>query len=78
MLVVDVKGSGKTDKQCRTSDPSLPAIGDLISEATLAVEMGVTTTDLAMTIHPHPTLSETLMEAAARSFDRSIHIGPSR
>jgi dihydrolipoamide dehydrogenase len=52
--------------------------GDLISEASLAVEMGATTTDVALTIHPHPTLSETLMEAAARSLNRSIHIGPSR
>jgi dihydrolipoamide dehydrogenase len=52
--------------------------GELISEATLAVEMGATTTDVAMTIHPHPTLSETIMEAAARSLNRSIHIGASR
>lgn len=52
--------------------------GELISEAALAVEMGATTTDVAMTIHPHPTLSETVMEAAARSLSRSIHIGPSR
>jgi len=52
--------------------------GDLISEAALAIEMGATTTDIAMTIHPHPTLSETVMEAAARSLNRSIHIGPSR
>ena len=52
--------------------------GELISEAALAVEMGATTTDVAMTIHPHPTLSETVMEAAARSLNRSIHIGPSR
>jgi dihydrolipoamide dehydrogenase len=52
--------------------------GDLISEAVLAIEMGATTTDLEMTIHPHPTLSETLMEAAARSLNRSIHIGPQR
>ncbi len=33
--------------------------GELISEAALAIEMGATTTDVAMTIHPHPTLSET-------------------
>jgi dihydrolipoamide dehydrogenase len=52
--------------------------GELISEAALAIEMGATTTDVAMTIHPHPTLSETIMEAAARSLHRSIHIGPSR
>lgn len=38
--------------------------GDLISEIALAIEMGATVTDLSMTIHPHPTLSETLPEAA--------------
>lgn len=38
--------------------------GDLISEATLALEMGATAADLARTIHPHPTLAETLGEAA--------------
>ncbi len=38
--------------------------GDLISEATLAIEMGCTTRDLAETIHPHPTLSETVGNAA--------------
>ena len=38
--------------------------GDLISEAVLAIEMGATARDLAETIHPHPTLSETLGAAA--------------
>jgi len=38
--------------------------GDLISEAALALETGATVADLARTIHPHPTLSETLGEAA--------------
>jgi dihydrolipoamide dehydrogenase len=38
--------------------------GELIAEGTLAIEMGVTAEDLKMTIHPHPTLSETLMESA--------------
>ena len=38
--------------------------GDLISEAALALDMGATAADLARTIHPHPTLSETLGEAA--------------
>ena len=55
-----------------------PNAGELIPEAALAIEMGATTTDIMMTIHPHPTLSETFMEAAARSLNRSIHIGPSR
>ena len=38
--------------------------GELISEGVLAVEMGATAKDLALAVHPHPTLSETLMEAA--------------
>ena len=41
-----------------------PGAGDLISEAALALETGATAADLARTIHPHPTLSETLGEAA--------------
>ncbi len=41
-----------------------PGAGDLISEATLALETGARVSDLARTIHPHPTLSETLGEAA--------------
>ena len=41
-----------------------PGAGDLISEASLALEAGATVADLARTIHPHPTLSETLGEAA--------------
>ncbi len=52
--------------------------GELIPEATLAIEMGATALDIALTIHPHPTLSETFMEAAARSLGRSIHVGPAR
>ena len=41
-----------------------PGAGDLISEAALALETGATVADLARVIHPHPTLSETLGEAA--------------
>ncbi len=41
-----------------------PRAGDLISEAVLAMEMGAVLEDLIVTIHPHPTLSETVMEAA--------------
>ncbi len=48
--------------------------GRLISEGTLAMEMGAVATDLAYTIHPHPTLSETLMEAAANFLEGSIHL----
>jgi dihydrolipoamide dehydrogenase len=41
--------------------------GDLAAEATLAIEMGADAEDLGLTIHPHPTLSETLMLAAERA-----------
>jgi len=47
---------------------------DLISEATLAIEMGAVADDLRLTIHPHPTLSEAIMEAAAASQGEAIHI----
>ncbi len=45
--------------------------GDLISEAALAIEMGAVVQDLELTIHPHPTLGETLMNAAAAFYGRS-------
>ncbi len=48
--------------------------GELIAEGTLAIEMGATASDLDMTIHPHPTLSETVMESAASMFGQATHI----
>ncbi|MFO1519932.1 MAG: dihydrolipoyl dehydrogenase [bacterium] len=47
--------------------------GDLISEGVLAMELGATSADLCMTIHPHPTLSETLMESAEGIHGMSLH-----
>jgi dihydrolipoamide dehydrogenase len=47
--------------------------GELIGEGTLAVEMSANVSDLMMTIHPHPTLSETLMESAGVFFGTSPH-----
>ncbi len=38
-----------------------PNAGELIGEVALAIEMGCEAEDIALTIHPHPTLSETLM-----------------
>ena len=43
-----------------------PGAGELIAEGVLAVEAALTAEDLALTVHPHPTLSESLMEAAER------------
>jgi len=47
--------------------------GELIAEGVLAVEMGATARDLALTVHPHPTLSETLMEAAEAFYGHATH-----
>jgi dihydrolipoamide dehydrogenase len=48
--------------------------GEMIAEGVLAVEMGTLATDLKMSIHPHPTLSETMMETAESFFGQSTHI----
>ncbi len=47
---------------------------ELIGEGTVAVEMGATANDLAAIVHAHPTLSETVMEAAESFFGHSTHI----
>jgi dihydrolipoamide dehydrogenase len=47
--------------------------GELISEAVLALEMGATAKDIALTVHPHPTLSETLMECAEAFYGHATH-----
>jgi dihydrolipoamide dehydrogenase len=47
--------------------------GELVAEAVVAVEMGALAEDIALSIHPHPTLSETVMEAAEGVFGKSIH-----
>ncbi|MBL4634419.1 MAG: dihydrolipoyl dehydrogenase [Kofleriaceae bacterium] len=47
---------------------------DLISEGALAIEMGAVLHDLALTVHPHPTLSEAIMEAAAVANGEAIHV----
>ena len=51
-----------------------PGAGELIAEGALAIEMGANATDLKMTIHPHPTLSETLMESAEVFFGHATHV----
>ena len=48
--------------------------GELIAEVVHAVEMGAVAEDLASTIHPHPTLSETLMEAAEVALGQAVHV----
>jgi dihydrolipoamide dehydrogenase len=48
--------------------------GELIAEGVLAVEMAALASDMKLSIHPHPTLSETLMEAAEVFFGQSVHL----
>ena len=50
----------------------LGLVSNLISEAALAVEMGARLEDMALTIHPHPTLGETMMEAAEAALGHAI------
>jgi len=50
-----------------------PSASDMISEAALAIEMGATLDDIALTIHPHPTFPEALMEAAEAAAGQPIH-----
>ncbi|STY33483.1 dihydrolipoamide dehydrogenase [Legionella worsleiensis] len=45
--------------------------GDLIAETTLAIEMSCDVEDIALTIHPHPTLSETIAQSA-EAFEGTI------
>lgn len=51
-----------------------PGAGELIAEGVLAIEMGATAQDMALTIHPHPTLSETVMEAAEVFYGHATHV----
>ncbi len=51
-----------------------PGAGELIAEGVLAVEMGANATDVKSSIHPHPTLSETIMESAEVFFGHATHL----
>ena len=51
-----------------------PEVTELIAEAALAIEMGATVEDIARTIHAHPTLPESMMEAAEAVHGTVVHI----
>ena len=55
-----------------------PMASELIAEGTLAIEMGATLEDIMVTIHPHPTLSEAILEAAEVAAGEAVHINPPR
>ncbi len=49
-------------------------VSNLISEVAFAIEMAATTEDLALTVHPHPTMSEGIMEAAEVALGQAVHV----
>ena len=51
-----------------------PHASDLISEIALALEMGATAEDIGLTVHPHPTLPEMIMEAVEAALGKAIHV----
>ncbi len=51
-----------------------PEVTELIAEAALAIELGATAEDIALTVHAHPTLPETIMEAAEAAHGMAVHI----
>jgi dihydrolipoamide dehydrogenase len=70
---VKVVGDKKTDKLLGVHMIG-PEVTELVAEAALAIEMGATVTDMASTIHAHPTLPEALMEAAESVHNMAVHI----
>jgi dihydrolipoamide dehydrogenase len=55
-----------------------PHSTELVAEMALAIEMGATAEDIALTAHAHPTFAESLMEAAEVSLGRPIHVRPAK
>ena len=53
-----------------------PSAGEMISESVLAIEMGAVARDVMESIHPHPTLSETVMESAEIAYGGATHMAP--
>jgi dihydrolipoamide dehydrogenase len=51
-----------------------PKVSEIVSEVTLAIELGATAEDIAATIHPHPTMSESIMEVADTVMGQGIHV----
>jgi len=72
--MVQLVADAKTDKLLGGAILG-PGASDLISEVALAVELEITATRLGEVVHPHPTLSEAVMEAAESLHDRAIHTG---
>lgn len=70
---VKIVADAKTDEVLGVAAVGYQA-SDLIAEATLAIEMGATSEDIALTVHAHPTWPESMMEAAEAVHKHAIHI----
>ena len=62
------------DRDLSLREYVLSGASDLVSEAALAIEMGAVRHDVSLTVHPHPTLPEAIMEAAKAALGEAIHI----
>lgn len=71
--MVKLIGEAKTDRLLGVHIIG-PNASEFMGEASLALEMGATVSDVGFAIHPHPTLSEAIMEAAERLHKKAIHI----
>ena len=71
--MVKIVGDSKTDLVLGVHIVS-PTAEAMIAEAVVAIEMGATVEDIGLSIHPHPTFSEPIMEAAEALHGRAIHI----
>ncbi|MBC5825399.1 MAG: dihydrolipoyl dehydrogenase [Candidatus Eremiobacteraeota bacterium] len=71
--MVKIVGDKKTDLVLGVHVVS-PTAESMIGEAVIAIEMGATVEDLGLSIHPHPTFAEPIMEAAEAMHGRAIHI----
>jgi dihydrolipoamide dehydrogenase len=67
--------AAKKDKQILGVHIVGPEASNIISEAAVSIEMAAFVEDMMLTVHPHPTLGEALMEAAANAVGAAIHIG---
>ena len=73
-VIAERTGKDKKDSKIIGVHIVGPEASDLISEAALALEMDAYVEDVGLTIHPHPTLGEAMMEAAKAAIGEAVHI----
>ncbi len=72
-VIAEKVGKDKKDRKIIGVHVVGPEASNLISEAALALEMDAYVEDMALTIHPHPTLGESMMEAAKAAIGEAVH-----